>query len=101
MNDDVERLLSSMSGVRQTSATGRSEWRYHGRLVARQLDDEHLVIRAEFGARDSLVRQHPETFSVPSRFEKHMMIVADAVKGNAAAIEDALVAALALQRRAD
>ena len=101
MNDDVARLLSSMSGVRQTSAAGRSEWRYHGRLVARQLDDAHLVIRAEFGARDSLVREHPETFSVPRRFEKHMMIVADAVTGDVTAIEDALVAALALQRRSD
>jgi hypothetical protein len=101
MNDDVARLLSSMSGVGQTSAAGRSEWRYRGRLVARQPDDVHLVIRAEFGARDTLVRQHPETFSIPSRFEKHMMIVADVVKGDVTAIEDALVAALALQRRRD
>lgn len=101
MNDDVARLLSSLCGVRQTSAAGRSEWRYHGRLVARQLDDTHLVIRAEFGARDFLVRRHPETFSVPSRFAGHMMIVADADKGDVAAIEDALVAALALQRRND
>lgn len=99
MNDDVARLLAAMPGVRQTSAAGRSEWRYHGRLVARQLDDAHLVIRAEFGARDSLVRQHPETFSVPTRFEKHMMVVADADTGDVAAIEDALTAALALQRR--
>lgn len=99
--EDVASLLSALSGVRHTTRAGRSEWRYRGRLVARQLDDEHVVIRAEFAVRDVLVRQHPETFSVPSQFEKHMMIVADVEKGDVAAIEDALAAAWALQRRND
>jgi hypothetical protein len=99
--DDVARLLTPTPGVRHTTRAGRSEWRYHGRMVARQLDDSHVVIRAEFEVRDALVRRHPETFSVPRRFEKHMMIVADVAGGDAAAIEDALAAALALQRRGD
>ena len=98
---DVARLLGAASGVRHTTRAGRAEWRYHGRLVARQLDDAHLVIRAEFGVRDALLRQHPGTFSVPQRFEKHMMVVADVVGGDAGAIEDALTAALSLQRRND
>jgi hypothetical protein len=67
--------------------------------VARQLDDEHLVIRTEFEHRDALVRRHPDTFSVPRRFETHLMVVADLVRGDAGAIEDALAAAWALQRR--
>ncbi len=99
--DDVAALLSPLSGVRRTAKAGRSEWRYHGRLVARQLDEAHVVVRAEFGVRDALVRRHPGTFSVPSRFEKHMMVVADVETGDVAAIEDALVAAVALQRRGD
>jgi hypothetical protein len=35
----------------------------------------------------------PETFGVPNRFRKHMMIVADLETGNADAIEDAIIGA--------
>jgi hypothetical protein len=98
--DDVARLADDLTGIRRAARDGRAEWRYHGRLVARQLDDEHLVIRAEFGYRDAIVRQSPETFSVPPRYAKHMMVVAD-LAGDAGAIEDALEAAWQLQRSAD
>ncbi|HEY2305827.1 MAG TPA: hypothetical protein VGI05_08110 [Streptosporangiaceae bacterium] len=99
--DDVARLAQSRAGVRCTTRQGLAEWRYHGRLVARQLDDVHLVIRAEFGYRDSLLRQFPGTFSVPARYRTHMMVVADLANGDAGAIEDALEAAWQLQRGAD
>jgi hypothetical protein len=46
--DDVARLAGALPGVRLTSAQGLATWRYHGRLVARQLDDAHVVIRADF-----------------------------------------------------
>ena len=46
--DDVARLVEDLAGVRRTARNGLTEWRYHGRLVARQLDDMHLVIRADF-----------------------------------------------------
>jgi hypothetical protein len=97
--DDVARLADDLSGIRRAARDGLAEWRYHGRLVARQLDDEHLVIRAEFGYRDAILRQSPETFSVPPRYAKHMMVVAD-LAGDAGAIEDALEAAWQLQRSA-
>jgi hypothetical protein len=99
--DDVARLTGSLAGVRRTAPEGLAEWRYHGRLVARQLDDTHLVIRADFDYRDSILRQFPGTFSVPPRYVKHMMVVADLARGDAGAIEDALEAAWQLQRRAD
>jgi hypothetical protein len=83
---------------RRTEREGLAEWRYHGRLVARQLDDVHLVIRADFDYRDSILRQFPGTFSVPTPYIKHMMVVADLARGDAAAIEDALDAAWELQR---
>jgi len=98
--DDVGRLAEALAGVRRTAQEGLAEWRYHGRLVARQLDDEHLVIRADFDYRDSMLRQFPGTFSVPTRYIKHMMIVADLAGGDAGAIEDALEAAWQLQRSA-
>jgi hypothetical protein len=99
--DDVARLADALAGVRRTAPQSPVEWRYHGRLVARQLDDAHLVIRADFDYRDSLLRQFPRTFSVPARFTRHMMIVADIARGEADAIEDALEAAWQLQRSAD
>jgi hypothetical protein len=98
---DVARLAEDLAGVRHTARNGLAEWRYRGRLVARQLDDVHLVIRADFGYRDSVLRQFPETFSVPARYVKHMMVVADLAEGDAGAIEDALEAAWQLQRSAD
>ena len=99
--DDVAGLADALAGVRCTAPQDLAEWRYHGRLVARQLDDAHLVIRADFDYRDSLLRQFPGTFSVPDRFTKHMMIIADIARGEAGAIEDALEAAWQLQRSAD
>jgi hypothetical protein len=98
---DVARSAEALAGVRRTTSKGLAEWRYHGRLVARQLDDAHLVIRAEFDYRDSMLRQFPGTFSVPTRYVKHMMVVADLAAGDADAIEDALEAAWQLQRSAD
>ena len=98
---DLARLAGALAGVRRTAPGGLAEWRYHGRLVARQLDDEHVVIRADFDYRDSMLRQFPETFSVPARYTKHMMVVADLARGDAGPIEDALEAAWQLQRSAD
>jgi hypothetical protein len=97
--DDVARVAGALEGVRRTAPHGLAEWRYHGRLVARQLDDVHLVIRADFDYRDSVLRQFPRTFTVPPRYLKHMMVVADLAGGDAGAIEDALEAAWQLQRR--
>jgi hypothetical protein len=98
---EVARLAEALAGVRRSTSDGLAQWRYHGRLVARQLDDAHVVIRADFDYRDSLLRQFPETFSVPARYTKHMMIVADLADGDPGAIEDALEAAWQLQRSAD
>ena len=99
--DEVARLGADMAGVRRTAPHGLAEWRYRGRLVARQLDDVHVVIRADFEYRDLILRQFPGTFSVPARYVKHMMVVADLAGGDAGAIEDALEAAWQLQRSAD
>jgi hypothetical protein len=97
---DLDRLAEAMAGVRRTARKGLAEWRYHGRLVARQLDDTHVVIRADFDYRDSVLRQFYGTFSAPGRFAKHMMVVADLASGDAGAIEDAFEAAWVLQRGA-
>jgi hypothetical protein len=98
---DVARWAEALAGVHGTTTEGLTQWRYHGRLVARQLDEARVVIRADFEYRAELVRQFPGTFSIPVRFLKHMMVVADVASGDAGAIEDALEAAWQLQRSAD
>ena len=95
--EDLSRLAAQLDGVSESRREGLLDWRHHGRLVARQLDDSHVVIRASFEFRDFLLHSFPETFSVPERFAKHMMIVADLENGNADAVEDALIGAWELQ----
>lgn len=98
---DLAEMADTLDGVRHTTSDGLAQWRYRGRLVARQLDDTHVVIRADFDYRDVLLRDFPDTFSVPTRFEKHMIIVADITSADAGAIDDALAAARELQAAAD
>jgi hypothetical protein len=95
--DELSRLVSQLEGVSERRRGGLLDWRYRGRLVARQLDDAHVVIRASFELRDFLLHSFPDTFSVPRRFAKHMMVVADLEQGNPDAIEDAVIAAWELQ----
>ena len=94
---DLSNLAGRLDGVSERRRDGLLDWRYRGRLVARQLDRSHIVIRSSFDSRDFLLRSFPETFSVPRRFAKHMMIVADLERGNAEAIEDAVIGAWELQ----
>ena len=93
---DLRRVVGRLEGVAERRRGGLLDWRYHGRLVARQLDSGHIVIRASFETRDFLVHSFPDTFSVPTRFAKHMMVVAD-VAGNTDAIEDAVIGAWEMQ----
>jgi len=94
---DISRLAAELEGVAERSRDSLLEWRYRGRLVARQLDHSHLVIRASFDFRDFLLHSFPDTFSVPRRFAKHMMVVADLENGNPEIIEDAVIGAWELQ----
>ncbi len=94
---DVSRLAAQLEGVSESRREGKLNWRYRGRLVARQLDDTHVVIRASFELRDFLLQSFPETFTAPGRFAKHMMVVADLERGNADAVEDAVISAWELQ----
>jgi hypothetical protein len=94
---DLSRLAAQLDGVAERRRAGLIHWRYHGRLVARQIDEGHIVIRASFDSRDFMLQSFPETFSVPTRFAKHMMIVADLRQGNAQAIEDAVIGAWEMQ----
>jgi hypothetical protein len=94
---ELSALAAQLGGVGERRKEGLLEWRFQGRLVARQLGDRRIVIRASFEHRDFLLHTFPATFSVTPRFAKHMMVVADLERGDAAAIEDAVIAAWELQ----
>lgn len=93
-------LVEAMPGVRRRSQNGLARWQYDGRLVARALDDTHVVIRAPFDVRDLLLGQHPDVFSVPARFTRHMMVVAD-LSVDDDAVVDALTSAWRHQSEGD
>lgn len=96
--DSFHELATSLAGVRRTSAGGAARWHFRGRLIARELDDAHVAVRVPFDVRDVLLRQHPDVFSVPPRFAKHMIVVADLGAGDDGAVEDAVTAAWRMQR---
>jgi hypothetical protein len=99
---DVANPLMNLEGVRRTDRSENfPERRYHERLIAQQIDTDHLAIRIDFDFRRALMESDAVTFSVPSKYLKHMMVVADFTRGDAAAIEDALDNAWQLQRSAD
>lgn len=96
-----EQVVARLEGVRTRTRAGLLDCRYHGRLVARQLDDTHVVIRTSFELRELMLRQFPGTFSVPPRWVSHMMMVADLADGDDGAIEDAVTEAWRLQTSLD
>lgn len=96
--DEFAELADGLVGVRRTESGGLSQWRYRGRMVARQTDGSHVALRTDFDYRDAIVRDFPATFSVPSRLGKHMTVLADLGAGDADAIEGALLASWNLQR---
>jgi hypothetical protein len=97
--DAFNELATSLVGVRRTSADGLARWQCEGRLVARELDATHVAVRVSFDVCDALLHQHPDVFSVPSRFAKHMMVVAHLDAGDDGAVEDAGESAWRLQRQ--
>lgn len=98
-------LATALPGVRRTSAGGAARWQVGGRLVARELDATHVVVRVSFDLRDALLHQHPQVLSVPTRFAEHMMVVADLAAADdgrvEAAVEDVLESAWRLQAGGD
>ena len=76
--------------MRRTNAGGRS-LALHGTGRPR-LDATHVVVRVPFDVRDGLLVAI-STSSLPRRFERHMMVVADLDAGDDGAVEDALEAA--------
>ncbi len=99
---DLERLAAhalSLDGVRERTSAGRRGWYVDGRVVARQEDDDFVMVRSDFDEREQLLVAHPETFSVPPHMESHMKVLVDLPRGDEPAALAAVTAAWELQRR--
>ena len=98
--EQVSRWATDLPGVRETRRRGLLRWEVSHRLVARQLDADSIVIRSGFREREDLLERFPGSFSVPPRFDAHMMVVAELPAAAAGAVRAALRAAWDLQRTA-
>jgi len=94
---EFDAVVAALPGVRRRTQDGLWRWQCRGRLLARQLDDSSVVVRVPFDVRDLLLRESPDVFRVPTRFAKHMMVVADLTADDRGAVEDAVLAAWRLQ----
>ena len=96
--DEVHEYATSLPSCKRRGTEARPGWYVDDRLVARLVDPGELLVRASFETRERLVADHPETFGVPPRYEKHMKVQA-LLSGDATAICDAIRSAWELQRR--
>ncbi|AKU18801.1 hypothetical protein VV02_10110 [Luteipulveratus mongoliensis] len=96
----IESHLAALEDVRRHDDRRGVRWCVSNRLVARRVDDSTLLIRSDFDDRETLLEQHPETFSVRPELEAHMKVLADVREGDIEAVCAALTAARDLQRRA-
>ena len=96
--EEVDDYARSLPGCKRKGTEAHPAWYVDDRLVARLVDAGELLVRASFAGRERLVAEHPETFGVPPRYEKHMKVQA-MLSGDAAAIRDAIRSAWELQRR--
>ena len=97
--EDVRALLAEYDDVREKGTSDRPGWYVHDRLVARQLDEDSLLVRADFDARERLLDDHPGMFSVPPSMEAHQKVVVELGLADTKGVRRALAEAVELQRR--
>jgi hypothetical protein len=97
--DDVDRLARSHDGVKRKGTDARPAWYVDDRLVVRWLDPTSVVLRSGFAARERLLEDHTETFTLPPRFEAHMKVVVELDRADPAALARGIAEAVELQRR--
>ncbi|MFD7161416.1 hypothetical protein ACFV9C_42995 [Kribbella sp. NPDC059898] len=72
---EVCEIARSLAGVKEYPTDGALRWTIGGRLVARRLDEQSLVVRMGFARREILLQQYPEALFVPPRFDAHQKVV--------------------------
>ena len=96
--EEVDEFARSLPGCKRKGKPAHPAWYVDDRLVARLVDSGELLVRAAFADRERFVAEHPGTFGVPPRYEKHMKVQV-LLSGDDGAIRAAIRAAWELQRR--
>ena len=96
--EDLRDLLAGYDDVREKGTSNSPGWYVENRLVARQLDADSVLVRADFDARERLLEDHPETFSVPPSIEGHQKVVVELGRADPEGVRRAVAEAVALQR---
>ena len=97
--EEVGRLAIEHAGVRRKGTDTRPAWYVDDRLVVRWLDPTSVVIRSDFEARERLLDEHPDTFTLPPRFESHRKVVVELGDADPTAVKRAIAEAVELQRK--
>ena len=95
----MDRIARSHDGVKRKGTESRPKWYVDDRLVVRWLDETSVVVRSGFAARERLLADHPGTFTLPPRFESHMMVVVELADADPDALARGISEAVDLQRR--
>ena len=90
--------IESLDGVRRKGTSAVPAWYVHNRLVARAESADRWIIRCPFDLRETLLREHPETFGVRPRLEAHTKVEAYPQEGDLDAMCRALDAAWEMQQ---
>ena len=96
--DEIDEYATSLAGCKRKGHPGRVAWYVDDRLVVRQDEPGTVLVRVGFEDRERLLDDHPDTFGLPPRWEKHMKVQAD-LDGDADAIRTAIRLAWAMQKR--
>lgn len=95
----MDRIARGHEGVKRKGTEARPAWYVDDRLVVRWLDPTSVVVRSDFAARERLLEDHPETFTLPPRFENHRKVVVELAGADPEALARGITEAVELQRR--
>ena len=96
--DDIDTFTATLAGCKRKGHPGRVAWYVDDRLVVRQDEPGTVLVRVGFEDRERLLDEHPDTFGVPPRWERHHKVQAD-LDGDPDAIREAIRLAWSMQRR--
>ena len=97
--EDVRDLLATYDDVREKGTAGSPGWYVDNRLVARQLDADSVLVRADFDSRERFVGDHLDLFLFPQSREGHQKVVVELGRADPEGVRRALTEAVTLQRR--
>jgi hypothetical protein len=87
----VRKIVLDLPDVEETTSYGTPAFRVRKKLIARQHQDgESLVVRADFDAREVLLRAKPKSFFLTDHYRAYPWVLVRLSSVSRADLEDAL-----------